>query len=211
MNVSILKENPMRPIRSAAALVAITSAALLATPSHAALLLGDTLSITFEFPRPTGTVVQGPWFTTVAVGSADAVATGQQFARFLVDAEDTTITFEFMDFGAAFGQGRYRIAGIDALLDSVELVAFGTTIGLDQTDVSLDNNDILVNFAGFSVGDSRGIRSGFVLTLNDTSQPVPEPASAALVLAGLLALGAAGRRRSAGGFTPPSTRPNPLR
>jgi hypothetical protein len=192
-----------------AAIAAVASATLLATPAQAALLLGDTLSITLEFPRPTGTIVHGPWITTVATGTADAVMSSfPTHARFLIDGEDTTITFEFVDYGASFGQGRYRISGIDAVLASVDLLAFGTTVGLDQSDVSLDNNDILVNFAGFSIGDSRGIRSGFVLTLNDTSQPVPEPASAALLLAGLLALGAAGRRRSAGGFTPPSTAPS---
>lgn len=147
------------------------------------------------------TLVQNPVDPTQWSASFSASATGDNV--FTIDLSSFTTGYEYLD------------------LDPLTVVAtFAGNRGYDVTSVTFDGNVIEgldVSYPGYSgvdlwshiewdltptvhtivvTGNLLGGTTGFNASLNIYAQPVPEPESYALMLAGLAAIGAIVRRRA---------------
>jgi hypothetical protein len=165
----------------------------LAGLSNATLLDGKTLRFQYFGPdlaSPVslvynGDVVVGPGVELVdPTGSVDAS----------VDFSDTQIKLSFIDSGVE-DSGTFvgvRLRDVLGQIDpftSLSVNPSSTALGFAQSRLSLNENNLFLNLAGFSYTE------GTQLLLDINAAPIPEPETYALMLAGLAVLGATVRRR----------------
>jgi hypothetical protein len=163
-------------------------------PARAANMLGDTLS--FERLYPDLSTPYGPPFspssTVVAAGPSDAVSwTASGVAT--IDPEANSLIFDLFGDTSYGGQAPgvfdgYRISGFGRDIQSATVAAYGGPLAIA---VGFGNGPsgryLTVNLEGH-IGSSNDVFSVDV-TL------VPEPSVAAMMLAGLAAVGLAARPR----------------
>lgn len=172
-----------------AAVVALTGL------SHAALLDGKTLNVQYFAPNlmsPIATIYGGNFVVGPGVELVDP--TGDDFDAF-VDFSDTRITVNFnatdVEFRGAFVGARLSdVLGQIESFSSFTVNSSSTALGFAQSRLSFDQNNLFVNFAGYSY------KSGTQLVFDIAAEPVPEPETYALMLLGLGAVGWAARRRN---------------
>jgi len=171
---------------------ALTSAALALSASAALAdvnLLGDTLSFMRAWPNVETQYISSIPDTVVAAGTSDQVSwivSGSNYLTFDPEAHEIRL---FGNRTAAYGAGNssfdgYVISGFDHDIQSFTLTnstSYGVTLSL------LDPRSLAINLNGTSSG---AMTIGIAL-----AQPVPEPASMAMLAAGLGLIGVAVRRR----------------
>lgn len=157
-----------------------------ATPAAAALLLGKTVQISYEFPA-VGSVYEGP--NAVLVNGTNSTTF---FGLVKATPGDTSLSITFPDGAATFTSTGFN--GVHLFDGNNSIAAFtAATVGslnnfaFDASRISFDADNIYLNFQGLSFDNSSN------LTVNIAS--VPEPTSWALMIGGFGMVGAAMRRR----------------
>jgi PEP-CTERM motif len=186
----------MNRIKNLALLAATACASFTSTQATAADLLGDTLTFDRRYPAVETPVWNNPTqTTTVVAGTGDLIDWFDNFTtgfHMTVDPEATTIRFTLISpssfLGGAGVFDGFRITGFGADVVAVSVTDNSTGLGIDT---SFGARIIDLNV----LAGPNNANSGFTLNVS----VVPEPASAALLLAGLLGVAgvAARRRRSA--------------
>lgn len=189
-----------RPIvRSSRALAALVGVALLAASPRAGadFLQGKQLSVQVYFPDMNTPVGTPQVFT--ANGTSEVELSGSAPGGFIVDVSlivsDTTIEFIYKQAAgftaASFNGYVFKDVSTDIPAFTALAVDPATTLsGFGAGRISFTSNQINVNVEGLSAS------VGTVLKLDLTvAAPVPEPASVALLGAGLVPAAVLARRR----------------
>ena len=163
--------------------------------SNAALLDGKTLNVQYFAPNlmsPVSTVYSGNLVVGPGVELVDPTRINFDAS---VDFSDTQIkvTYHFtdIDFSGSFVGARLNdVLGQIESFSSFTVNSSSTALGFAQSRLSFDQNNLFINFAGYSY------KSGTQLVFDIAAEPVPEPETHALMLLGLGAVGWAARRRS---------------
>ncbi|MEM7455871.1 MAG: hypothetical protein AAF456_16070 [Planctomycetota bacterium] len=145
---------------------------------RADMLEGDTID--FALYLGSG-IFDGPDTTTVETGDGDIIAieAGASFPQFEINPENSFVSFDYVGLGIEyFADFSFRITEIDRPIESVSLSSFGAT-NLESTDISLVDNEIIINFQNRSFDDD--VPTGFVVNLT----AIPEPSTFGLVLCSL--------------------------
>ena len=182
-----------RATRVAFAVASTAMITALPAPAAAALLLGNTVQISYEFPAK-GSVAEGPFDNLVGT-TGDTVFSG---GRIIASPNDTQLRIHsdcMSNLGCIFVP--FSFNGIhlrDALgtitaFASVTVNGLTTLPGFDNSHISFDADNIFLDFGGLS-GDPYDV----VVDIR-TAGGVPEPANWALMIAGFGLTGAAIRRR----------------
>lgn len=182
----------MSKLRVIAAIAVAGSLSLLAAPAEAALLLGKTVQLSYEFPN-TGAVFEGPFDNLVGTTGA----TSFQGGRILATPSDTQLrvhsdcmsTRVCLFAGFPFNGIHLRdgLGGISSFA-SVTVNALTSLPGFNNSRISFDADNIYLNFAGLSGGP-------YDVVVDIRTAGVPEPSAWALLIAGFAILGAALRAR----------------
>jgi hypothetical protein len=164
--------------------LALAAAALLPALANAAGLLGSTVGVSYQLDALTTldsvTVAAG---TELTCPGAAQLCSALTVPTQIVDIGDHSIRYFHVGTGADFSATPVNRFSFQSLYGSdVAITGLGlaTNIaGLDASRLSFTAHAVQVNMSGLSVG-SEGF---FELSLQ--TAPVPEPASAALLLGGL--------------------------
>ena len=174
------------PVRNAAISAVFVIAG--ASASAETTLLGDTISFLRAYPNTSTQYSSSIPDTTVSAGTSDRVSwivSGQTYTTFDPEALSIGITTAYSGYGSpgsAFDG--YVISGFDHDIQSIA-VTNGTSYTVMTT--LLDPRTIAIDLKGLSSGT-------FSIGLT-FAQPIPEPASVGLMLAGLGLVTVAVRRR----------------
>lgn len=170
---------------------ALVSAAMVLCASSAmadVTLIGDTLSFMRAYPDTSTQYLSDIPDTVVTAGTSDQVSwivSGVNYTTFDPEAGQIQVTLISSGYGDGQAFDGYVISGFDHDITSFALTngtGFNTTLSL------LDTRTLAVNLRGLSSG---------TMTIGITlAQPVPEPASIAMMAAGLGLLAASARRRA---------------
>jgi len=156
----------------------LTLASLFVTPTFAASMLGDTVTIHRYYPA-VGVDYESPVDTVVTTGSGDAVIWGTHTD---INPEANSITFAsiagptYIGLGAEFDG--YEFTGFSKDIVSVGLVNDSNLL----VALSHTSRSILMDLQG-----THDAGKTFIVNV-DFATPVPEPYSFVLLLAGLAAL-----------------------
>lgn len=166
----------------------------LASMSNAALLDGETLNVQYFFPD-LNTPIDTPFNGNLVVGpGVELIDVAHTFFDSSADFSDTQIkvVFSFTDveFDGDFVGARVSdVFGQIRPFTSFTVNASSTALGFGQNRLSFDQNNLFINFAGYSYV------AGTQLVFDIAAAPVPEPEISALMLLGLGVLGSVARRR----------------
>lgn len=167
----------------------VTAALVLSASSAMAdvTLLGDTLSFLRAYPDTSTKYLSDIPDTVVTAGTSDQVSWivgNVNYATFDPEAGQIHLTINGSTYGIGPGFDGYVVSGFDHDITSYTLTnptGFNTTVSL------LDARTLAIHLAGSSSG---------TMTIGLTLAPVPEPATTALMAAGLGLLAVAARRRA---------------
>ena len=180
----------MKIIRTFAALAV---AGCLMTPTAQAGLIGDSVQLAYDFtglPSTLDTFTVGSGVEVTCPGSANVCSLLTAPTQ-TVDFADLSITYTYTGNGSGFNalpENRFRFLSLDPGF-AIGTVGLTTNIGgLDASRISFTSNSITVNVSGLGLS---GPTSNFQLTL----APVPEPATWAMLLLGLMGINALVVRR----------------
>ena len=158
-----------------------------ATPAAAALLLGETVQLSYIFPDQ-GTTFEGP--NAVFVNGTNSTTF---FGRVIATPGDTSLAITFQGGGGTFNPTSFNGVGLFDGNNSIAsftaaTIASVNNFGFDASRISFDADNIFLNFRGLNFDNS----SNLTISINGG---VPEPTTWALMIGGFGMVGAAMRRR----------------
>lgn len=178
---------------------AIGLGAALLSGTASAAIIGQEFTAEYRTPD-VNTVYGSAVFTPtpfIAGPGVDTTGVVEGVTRLLVDLYDTGLTVQFQTvlsnptWNAASFNGIVLTAAEPLGLSGATVDAGSTLAGFDASRVTLTSDQIELNWGGLSYHD------GTVLAVSFAAEPVPEPASLAVLGVGLLGLGLGmvGRRK----------------
>jgi hypothetical protein len=154
--------------------------------AHAGLT-GDVISVDRAFPTPDVVQNHEGSFT---VGEDAGYVDG--YGYYLL-ASDNSITI-LGNYSVNWTESSFSgivVSDLTKAFDSTWTLASNNLIGFDSSDITLSGNKLTINWEGLNTLPGTEIKINF-----GAVSPVPEPATYAMLLAGLTLLGFTARRRS---------------